>query len=111
MTYVYRAEINVKNLKISFSEPSLTIEGIEATDKINPSLNALEIGKIRFALLWDSLLRAKVVVKESSITGLGLQTPRKRPGKVWPPEPPALKPDLVLPNSSAISSRKRPKNS
>ena len=84
----YGAQVDIAGVDINFREPSLTFERIQLTDKEKPSLNALEIGKIRFALLWDALLRAKIVINESSITGISLYSPRKTPGEVFPPPPP-----------------------
>ena len=87
----YGAQVDIDNVSISFRDPSLTIERIQVTDKSQPLLNVLEIGKIRFAMLWDALLRAKVVIDESSVTGIALYSARKTPGEVYPPPPP--KPD------------------
>jgi uncharacterized protein (TIGR03545 family) len=85
---VYGAQVDVGYVNIKFTEPSLTIGNVQITDKETPSLNVVAVGRIRFALLWDALLRAKVVIDESSITDIALYSPRKKPGKVFPPPPP-----------------------
>ena len=38
--------------------------GIEVTKKTEPEKNALQLGGVRLAFLWDALLRAKFVVTE-----------------------------------------------
>lgn len=85
---IYGAQVDIHSVRISFFDPSFTVSGIEVTNKENPAQNAISIDKIRFALLWDALLRAKVVVDESSMTGIALLSPRKSPGEVYPPPPP-----------------------
>jgi uncharacterized protein (TIGR03545 family) len=85
---VYGAQVDVGMLNIKFTDPSMTIGGIEVTDKSNPRQNVVSIGQIRLALLWDALLRAKVVVDESSIKEIALYSPRKSPGEIYPPPPP-----------------------
>ena len=84
---VHGAQVDVGSVKISFREPSLTINGLQVTDKENPAQNSVAIGKMRFALLWDALLRAKLVISESSITALAVNSPRKSPGEVYPVPP------------------------
>ncbi len=46
-------------------------------------------------MLWDALLRAKVVVDEASINNIQALTPRKSPGYVVPPSPPAQGKSIV----------------
>ncbi len=85
------AEVDVAQLETSFWKASIEIKGVELTDSENPTHNFLEIGSMRFSMLWDALLRAKIVINESSIEQIAINTLRKHPGKVKPPEPP--KPD------------------
>ena len=87
-SHVYGAEVDIASVRLSFLDPSFTMTGIEVTDKEQPSQNALAIGNVRFALLWDALLRAKIVIDESSMTEIALYSPRKSPGEVYPPPPP-----------------------
>lgn len=96
------AEVNVASLRLSFTEPSITVEGIELTNKDNPKQNIVAIDRIRFALIWDALLRAKIAISESSLNGLSLYSPRKNPGEVYPPPPP--KPDTEPSVSQKIST-------
>lgn len=89
------AEVNIANLETSFFNASLRIQGIELTDAERPTHNSLKIGDIRFSMLWDALLRAKVVVNEAAVEQIEFAVKRKKPGKVKPPEPPSNKPSLA----------------
>lgn len=81
------AEVNIRSLETSFWKANLRIQGVELTDSENPSTNMLEIGDIRFGMLWDGLLRAKVIVNEMATEGIKISSPRKSPGKVKPVTP------------------------
>lgn len=85
-TYVHGAEVNIASLKTSFTEPSIEIKGIQITDKNKPTRNIFQVGRIKLALLWDALLRVKIVVPEASIENIQALVPRKSPGKVIPKE-------------------------
>ncbi|WP_415061881.1 TIGR03545 family protein [Bdellovibrio sp.] len=89
------AEVNIANLETSFFKASLRIQGIELTDAERPTHNSLKIGDIRFSMLWDALLRAKVVVNEAAVEQIEFGVKRKKPGKVKPPEPPSNEPSLA----------------
>lgn len=89
------AEVNVKSLKSSFWNASIRIEGLEFTNSEKPTHNMFEIGDIRFGMLWDALLRAKVLINEMAIEQIRLDTKRATPGKVKPPEPPKEGPSLA----------------
>lgn len=89
------AEVNVADVKTSFFRGTLEIRGIEVTDKDQPKNNLLQIGQIRFHVLWDGLLRAKAVVDDASVLQIALSVPRRKPGYVVPPTPPDGKPSLL----------------
>lgn len=88
-TQVNGAEVNVGVLNSSFIKASLEIGDIQVTDKNKPERNIVQVGSIKFKMLWDALLRAKVVIDEASINNIQALTPRKKPGYVVPPSPPA----------------------
>lgn len=91
------AQVDVGKFHFSFTDPSLLIEGIEITDRSNPRQNVVAIEKIRFSLVWDALLRAKLLISESSLTGLALDSPRTSPGKVFPkPSPEKTNAEISL---------------
>lgn len=85
-TYTHGAEVNIASLNTSFTEPSIEIKGIQVTDKNKPTRNIVQVGRIKLALLWDALLRVKVVVPEASIENIQALAPRKKPGRVIPKE-------------------------
>lgn len=84
---VLGAEVNVGKVETSFWNASLRIQNVRCTDPEKPAFNMIEIGDIRFGMLWDALLRAKVVVNEMAVEGIKIGTPRARPGRVKPPDP------------------------
>lgn len=79
------AEANIGSVHTSFWSASLEIKKIELTDPENPVNNRLQVESIRFKMLWDALLRGKIVIDEASINNVAIQTPRKRKGHVPPP--------------------------
>lgn len=89
------SEVNVAKVQTSFFNASLLIQGIEVTNAENPTHNSVEIGDIRFSMIWDALLRAKVVINEAAIEQIKFNTKRKHIGKVKPPEPPSNEPGFV----------------
>lgn len=89
------AEVNIAKLETSFFNASLRIQGVEVTDAEQPTHDSIKIGDIRFSMLWDALLRAKVVVKEAAIEQIEFGVQRKYPGKVKPPEPVSTRPGFV----------------
>jgi uncharacterized protein (TIGR03545 family) len=82
------AEVNVGGLETSFFGGYIHFFNIQVTDKNKPHRNLIEIGKINFDLLWDALLRAKIVVEDASVINIQALTPRKTPGYVVPPSDP-----------------------
>lgn len=86
-TYIHGAEVNIGSLKTSFTDPSIEIRNIQITDKNKPQRNIIEIGRIKLGLLWDALLRLKIVVPEAAIENIQALSPRKKPGRVIPPSP------------------------
>ncbi|MBX3017398.1 MAG: TIGR03545 family protein [Bdellovibrionaceae bacterium] len=84
---VLGAEVNVGKVETSFWNASLRIQNVQCTDPEKPAFNMIEVGDIRFGMLWDALLRAKVVVNEMAVEGIKVGTPRRHPGRVKPPEP------------------------
>jgi uncharacterized protein (TIGR03545 family) len=81
------AEVDIAKLETSFFNASIRIQGIEVTDSQKPTHNSISIGDIRFGVLWDALLRAKVVINEIAVEQVEFGKPRKTAGKVKPPEP------------------------
>jgi uncharacterized protein (TIGR03545 family) len=83
-TRIYGAEINISRIKTSIVDASFLMEGLEVTNKDNPSQNLVKIGSIKFKFLWDALLRAKFVVEDSGIFDIQVYGPRKKTGLILP---------------------------
>ena len=88
------AEVDIQSLATHFKSASLEIHGIDVTNPDKPTHNLIHLGDIRFALLWDGLLRARFIVDEIKVEQIGIDTLRSKPGRVKPPEP--KKPDSQL---------------
>ncbi len=82
------AEVNIASLKTSFWHASLEIHGIEITNAESPAKNIIELGTMRWEMLWDALLRGKIAIEDASILDIKIGTVRKKPGRVLPPDPP-----------------------
>ena len=80
------AEVNVGRFETSFRGGWLEIEGVQVTDAALPTHNKLALDLLRFRFSWDALLRAKVLVEESSLEGISMGSLRDEPGFVVPPE-------------------------
>lgn len=85
---VHGAEVNVGSIRTSFFGASFRMNDLQVTDKLQPAMNIVEIGKMNFQMSWDALLRAKAVVEDASILDIRAHTKRKSPGFVIPPPPP-----------------------
>lgn len=86
--HIVGAEVNVGSLESSFTKGTVRIQRIQITNPQKPTHNMIEIGDIRFGLLWDGLLRARFIVEEMAAEQIGVNIPRKSPGAVKPPPPP-----------------------
>jgi len=78
------AEVNIGKLDTSLWNASVVVGDIEMTDPGQPARNRVHIGAINFRMLWDALLRGKVVIDEASITDVQIDMPRSSPGRVLP---------------------------
>jgi len=87
-TQINGAEVNVGSVETSFKELKIVIRKVQFTNVQDPKKNVVEIGEIRFSMLWDALLRAKIVIQESVIKDILMDTKRSKTGYVVPPEPP-----------------------
>ncbi|MDX8385504.1 MAG: TIGR03545 family protein [Gallionella sp.] len=81
------AEVNIGKLDTSVWDASVVLGDIEMTNPGLPARNRVQIGAINFRMLWDALLRGKVVINEASIVDVDIDTLRSRPGRVLPVKP------------------------
>jgi uncharacterized protein (TIGR03545 family) len=84
-TQIHGAEVNIGKVKTSLWQASFELFDLQVTDKTQPERNIVQVGSMKFQLLWDALLRAKFVVEESSILDIRAHTQRSKPGYVLPP--------------------------
>ena len=89
LTHANGAEVDIRSVHTSFFDASLQIENIQITDIENPSTNKIQIGEIKWQMLWDALLRGKVVIHEASILGVEIASHRSSPGHILPKDPPS----------------------
>ncbi len=80
------AEVNVGEVSTSFRDLSVEVKEIEFTNSNLPTHNLFEIGSIKFQMMWDAILRAKIVIDESSINDITVGGQRDSAGEVYPPE-------------------------
>ena len=78
------AEVNVDSVKTSFSSLSVEVKKIAFTNASDPAFNLFEVGSLKFQMMWDGVLRGKVVIDESSIKDITIAGKRKALGKVYP---------------------------
>jgi uncharacterized protein (TIGR03545 family) len=83
------AEVNIGKLQTSVFKASVLIGDVQMTDPLLPEHNRVQIGEVRFRMLWDALLRGKVMIDEATIENVQIDTPRKQAGRVLPPPPPS----------------------
>jgi uncharacterized protein (TIGR03545 family) len=88
-THANGAEVDISDIDTSFWKASLSIKNIQVTDVDQPQKNKVQVGEIRWRMLWDALLRGKIAIADASILEIGIGTPRKKPGYVLPPPPPS----------------------
>lgn len=86
-TQINGAEVNIREVDISFIKGSLTVSGLEVTNLEDNLKNSIAIERMHFKLLWDALLRMKFVVDDASIEKVMLMSKRRRAGKILPPSP------------------------
>lgn len=108
LTQVHGAEVNIGDIQTSFLNASLEVKKIQVTDKNQPERDLFRVGGVKFKMLWDALLRAKVVVDEASITEIQALVPRDKPGRVLPPPPPD-KPGVLAQAEREIMDQTRSK--
>lgn len=82
LTSAIEAEANIKEVKTSFLNLDLEIKGIALTNKEKPDFNIVEIGMVKFKLLPDAILRGKIVIDESSIKDILVESKRTKRGFV-----------------------------
>ncbi len=102
-THANGAEVDIAKVRTSFWNASLNIYKIEVTDGSVPTKNKIQIGEMRWNLLWDGLLRGKIAIEDASILDIAIGVPRAKPGYVLPPDPPGSKSALDKVREAALA--------
>lgn len=102
--HIIGAEVNIGRLETSFFKARIELDQIELTNSDKPTHNSLVLGKIRFQILWDGLLRARLIIEELRTEDIQIDSLRKKIGKVKPPPPPPKDGEDLL--SKALNSTK-----
>lgn len=76
------AQINVGSVDFSLVPAGVTIRGLEVTDKENPMKNLFTADEITINLNAGALFDKKVVIEDMSVTGVALNTDRKKSGAI-----------------------------
>jgi len=92
---VHGAEVNIADVNTSFLNGSFEIKGIEVTNKEQPELNLIQIGRIGMGMSWDALLRGKILIPAAGIEGIALSHKRKSKGEVYPEKPADAQPSAA----------------
>lgn len=87
LTKAMAVQVDVRELETSFFDAHMRIAGIDVTNSESPMKNSVSVGEVRFGMLWDALLRAKIVINEAVVEQIEFGKPRKSKGWVKPPEP------------------------
>lgn len=82
------AEVNVAQVQTSFTDLKMEIKGVQFTNKKDPTMNTFVIGSMNFKMLWDALLRGKILIEDISVKDVLVLSKREKPGYVAPPPPP-----------------------
>jgi uncharacterized protein (TIGR03545 family) len=82
------AEVNIGSLKTSISGFYIELQKVQVTDPEAPEFNRLEVGKMRFDLGSEGLLRGKFIVDDATMQDIQVFSKRTKPGRVLPPPPP-----------------------
>jgi uncharacterized protein (TIGR03545 family) len=74
------AEVNIDLVDTDFSKLSVVVKRMQLTDASNPDFNKIEIGTLKFQMLWDALLRGKLVISTANIEDILVNTKRTSRG-------------------------------
>lgn len=89
------AKVDVAALRTNWHQGTLTITGVEVADAGETMKNSVSFERAVFRLDMSAALRGKGVVREASVTGVRLGTPRRRDGRL-PAAPPPSKLELAV---------------
>ena len=118
-TRIVGAKVELEAADLSISPLGLSLTGLHVTDPDAPMTNAVQIDRIVLLVEGAKLFRRKVIVKEMTLEGVRLNTPRKTSGAISrrPAAVPAARkkaagkkfalPPLEVPNAGEILQREK----
>jgi uncharacterized protein (TIGR03545 family) len=118
-TRIVGAKVELGGADLSISPLGLSLTGLQVTDPDAPMTNAVQVDRIALLVEGAKLFRRKVIVKEMTLEGVRLNTPRKISGAISrrPTAVPAARekaagkkfalPSLEVPNAGEILQREK----
>ncbi len=80
LTDINGAKVDIASVQINYSPVSLSVNDIQIADAARPMTNSIQIARARFAMSGGDLLLGKLIIDDMSLTGIRVDTPRKRSG-------------------------------
>jgi uncharacterized protein (TIGR03545 family) len=81
-THLVGAKVELAAADLSFSPLGLSLTGLQVTNPGAPMTNAVQVDRVALALEGAKLLRRKVILKEMTLDGVRLNTPRNKSGAI-----------------------------
>jgi len=118
-TRLVGAKVELGAADLSISPLGLSLTGLQVTNPDAPMTNAVQVDRMALSMEDSKLLRRKMVVKEMTLDGVRLNTPRKRSGAIsgkWAAPPVASKkaarekfkfPSIEVPSVEEILQREK----
>ena len=115
-THVVGAKVELGAADLSISPFGISLTGLQVTNPDAPMTNAVQVDRMALSVEGAKLFRRKVIVKEMTLAGVRLNTPRKTSGAISrrPSAAPEsverekfTLPDLAIPNVDEILQREK----
>ncbi|NVM23148.1 MAG: TIGR03545 family protein [Desulfobacterales bacterium] len=84
-TSMVGAKVELGGVDLSISPLGLSLTGLQVTNPDEPMTNAVQVDRIALSLEGARLLLRKVIVKEMTLEGVRLNTPRNKSGAIRRP--------------------------
>ena len=100
------AKVEVAELSTSLRDAEIIVTGLSAANPKKPMRNLFEADSVRLALDGNQLLRKRVVVRDGSIDGLAIDSPRTTSGALAPVDKdPSAGPSILDPVVAAAQEQ------
>lgn len=76
------ARVDIGEVNISYTPLTMEINNIQIADPTQAMVNTAQIDKVKFAISLGYMLLGKVVIDEASISGIQIDTPRRKSGLI-----------------------------